>query len=162
MTWHLTLKRKAPENQAEAEILIKGAVFLRDGIDNEGSTNNMAHPDLATLAMEFFYGPASLSTVFPEVFSCKVPRVAVCLVATALCAALDEYIQTGTQQDHPFKYSSYSKVFNGLLDLQQQIDTHEKHAAKMKLLQVAWALGSVPAKSGTVIPFSDEFVVLLD
>ncbi|KAF9230678.1 hypothetical protein BU15DRAFT_83326 [Melanogaster broomeanus] len=178
MMWHSTLKGKAhevvtqlynigkhhtaAENQAEAETLIKGAVFLRDGVDDEGSTNNMAHPALATLVMEFFYGPASLGTVFPEVFSCEVPRVAVCLVATALRAALDEYIQTSTRQDRPFKYSGYSKVFTGLLDLQRQIDTHEKHAAKTKLLRVAWAQGSAPPKSGTVIPFSDEFVVVLD
>ncbi|KAF9232778.1 hypothetical protein BU15DRAFT_80857 [Melanogaster broomeanus] len=166
MTWHSTLKGKAhevvtwlynigkhhtaAENQAEAETLIKGAVFLRDGIDDEGSTNNMAHPALATLVMEFFYGPASLGTVFPEVFSRE------------LCAALDEYIQTSTRQDHPFEYSGYSKVFTGLLDLQQQIDTHEKHAARTKLLRVAWAQGGAPPKSGTVIPFSDKFIVVLD
>ncbi|KAF9233084.1 hypothetical protein BU15DRAFT_66891 [Melanogaster broomeanus] len=140
MMWHSTLKGKAhevvtrlynigkhhtvAENQAEAETLIKGAVFLRDGIDDKGSTNNMAHPALATLIMEFFYGPASLGTVFPK-----------------LRTALDEYIQTGTRQDRPFEYSGYSKVFTGLLDLQWQIDAHEKHAVKTKLLWVACAQG---------------------
>ncbi|KAI5982138.1 hypothetical protein EDC04DRAFT_2616905 [Pisolithus marmoratus] len=72
------------ENQLQSQALIKGAMFLRDGIDSEGSTNNMAHPALAALVMDFFYSPLSIGSVFPEVFSCEVPRVAMCLVATAV------------------------------------------------------------------------------
>ena len=58
-----------------------------------------------------------------------------------LCAALDEYVQTGNRQDHAFEYSGYSKVFAGLLNMQRQIDADEKHAVKTKLLRVAWAQG---------------------
>ncbi|KAI6012840.1 hypothetical protein PISMIDRAFT_116456 [Pisolithus microcarpus 441] len=155
MTWHSIIKGKTleiltwfynigkhrsdTENQSEAQMLIRGAVFLRDSVDAEGSTNNMAHPALAALITDFFYAPLSLNIAFPEVFSCEVPKVAVCLVATALRAALDKYTQTGTCQDHPFEYIGYSRVFAGLLDMQHQLDLVLKHASKMKALHIAWA-----------------------
>ncbi|KAI6012126.1 hypothetical protein BKA83DRAFT_4501089 [Pisolithus microcarpus] len=94
MTWWSTIKAKAL-NQSQSLALIKGAAFLRDVVDNEGSMNNMAHPALVTLVMDFFYMPSSVGSAFPEVFSREVPRVTMCLVATALRAALDKYTQTG-------------------------------------------------------------------
>ncbi|KAI6006097.1 hypothetical protein EDD15DRAFT_2359232 [Pisolithus albus] len=155
MTWRSTIKAKArevllrfydvgahcteAENQSQSQALIKGAMFLRDGVDNEGSTNNMAHPALAALVTDFFYSSSSIGAVFPEVFSCEVPRVAMCLAATALQAALDEYTQTGIRQDCPFEYGTYSKIFVGFLDMQHQIDQHPRHAAKTQELRVAWA-----------------------
>ena len=56
-----------------------------------------------------------------------------------LCAALDEYTQTGTRQDHQFEYGTYLKVFAGFLDTQRQIDQNPKHAVKTLELRVAWA-----------------------
>jgi len=51
----------------------------------QGSTNNFAAPVLAALVCKFFYtGPAALGPVFPEVFEHEVPKVAVCLAATAV------------------------------------------------------------------------------
>ncbi|KAI6021328.1 hypothetical protein BKA83DRAFT_4493922 [Pisolithus microcarpus] len=137
MTWHSIIKGKAceiltqfynigkhhsdMENQSEAQMLIRGAVFLGDGVDAEGSTNNMAHPALAALITYFFYAPLSLSIAFPE-----------------LCATLDEYTQTGTHQDRPFEYIGYSRVFTSFLDMQHQLDLVPKHASKMKALHIAW------------------------
>ncbi|KAI5994391.1 hypothetical protein EDD15DRAFT_2366477 [Pisolithus albus] len=197
MTWRSTIKAKArevlprfydvgahcteAENQSQSQALIKGAMFLRDGVDNEGSTNNMAHPALAALVSDFFYSSSSIGAVFPEVFSREVPRVAVCLAATALRAALDEYTQTGIRQDRPFEYGTYSKIFAGFLDMQHQIDQHPRHAAKTRELRVAWASAGrcetarrnvLPASTHPkdrmktqlqpVIAFSDEFHVILD
>ncbi|KAI6020925.1 hypothetical protein PISMIDRAFT_113116 [Pisolithus microcarpus 441] len=128
-------------NQSQSLALIKGAAFLRDGVDNEGSMNNMAHPALVTLVTDFFYMPSSVGSAFPEVFSHKVPRVTVCLAATAVqfiylfyfpnSSALNEYTQTGIQQDHQFEYGTYSKIFTGYLDMQHQIDKNPRHATKM-------------------------------
>ncbi|KAI6036764.1 hypothetical protein PISMIDRAFT_97711, partial [Pisolithus microcarpus 441] len=151
------------ENQSEAQMLIRGAVFLRDGVDAEGSTNNMAHPALAALITDFFYALLSLSIAFPEVFSHEVPKVAVCLVATALCATLDKYTQTSTHQDPPFEYIGYSRVFASFLDMQHQLDSVPKHASKMKALHITWVTsGSILSKSGPLVVFSDEFGVVLD
>ncbi|KAI6161201.1 hypothetical protein EDD17DRAFT_1509416 [Pisolithus thermaeus] len=172
MMWQLMIKAKAcevlpqfydvgahcteAENQLQSQTLIKGAMFLRDGVDNEGSTNNMVHPALAALVMDFFYSSSSIGTVFPEVFSHEVPRV-------ALRAALDEYTQTGIQQDCPFEYGTYSKIFVGFLDMQHQIDQHPRHAAKTQELQVAWtSAGRMKTHLQPVIAFSDEFHIILD
>ena len=51
-----------------------------------------------------------------------------------LCAALDEYTQTGARQDFQFEYGTYSKVFAGFLDMQHQIDQNSKHAVKTREL----------------------------
>ncbi|KAI5994996.1 hypothetical protein EDD15DRAFT_2365894 [Pisolithus albus] len=151
------------ENQSQSQALIKGTMFLRDGVDNEGSTNNMAHPALAALVSDFFYSSSSIGAVFPEVFSREVPRVAVCLAATALRAALDEYTQTRIRQDRPFEYGTYSNIFAGFLDMQHQIDQHPRHAAKTRELRVAWAsAGRMKTQLQPVIAFSDEFHVILD
>ncbi|KAI6027297.1 hypothetical protein BKA83DRAFT_4123369 [Pisolithus microcarpus] len=179
MTWRSTIKVKAHEvlpqfynvgahcteveNQLQSQALIKGAMFLRDGVDNEGSTNNMVHPALVALVMDFFYSSLLIGAVFPEVFSHEVPRVAICLAATALRAALDEYTQTRIRQDRPFEYGTYSKIFMGFLDMQHQIDQHPRHAVKMRELQVAWAsAGRMKTHLQPVIAFSDEFHVILD
>jgi Domain of unknown function (DUF6532) len=50
----------------------------------QGSTNNMAHPALATLVTDVFYSSSSLNSVFPEIFSREAPKVAICLAATAV------------------------------------------------------------------------------
>ena len=52
--------------------------------------------------------------------------------------AIDEYNVTGMRQDRNFEYASYSKVFNGFINMQHIIDANAKHAAKTKALQVAW------------------------
>ncbi|KAI5984692.1 hypothetical protein EDC04DRAFT_2615640 [Pisolithus marmoratus] len=128
-----------------------------------GSTNNMAHPALVALVMDFFYSPSSIGSVFPEVFSHEVPRVAMCLAATALRAALDGYSQTGIQQDCPFEYGTYSKIFAGFLDMQHQINQHPRHSVKTQELRVAWAsAGRAKTHSKPVIAFSDEFHIVLD
>ena len=51
----------------------------------QGHTNNLAHPALSGLVIDFFYtGTSSMGQLFPEVFSDEVPRVAVAISATAV------------------------------------------------------------------------------
>ena len=51
----------------------------------QGHANNLAHPALSGLVIDFFYtGPASVGKLFPEVFAGEVPRVAVATAATAV------------------------------------------------------------------------------
>ena len=166
--------RTAAENQAEAEALIKGAVFLRNGVDNEVcsplficlySNSSGFHKQHGTSgAGHTGYGVSLCANIaqfcLPQSTfsqgsqSCHVlgsnsGTVSLYVLAyyhslsgcLQLHAALDEYVQTSNRQDHAFEYSSYLKVFAGLLNMQRQIDADEKHAAKMKLLRVAWAQG---------------------
>ena len=48
-------------------------------------TNNLAHPALSGLVIDFFYtGASSVGQLFPEVFGNEVPRVTVAISATAV------------------------------------------------------------------------------
>ncbi|KIK20321.1 hypothetical protein PISMIDRAFT_105988 [Pisolithus microcarpus 441] len=155
MTWRLTLKAKAreyvvqhyllgsnrpaEENLANAQELIRGAKFVRDGVE-DGTTRNMASPALAGLVVDFFYATLSaLGNLFPEVFVQEVPKPVICLVATAVSSAIDEYAITGIRQDHQFESSTYSKVFVQLMAMQTKIDGNRKHAAMTRALRVSWA-----------------------
>ena len=96
-----------PDNHREVNIAIandllgdRGA-FLRDGVDGQvsrvcalscvcliyvqGHTNNLAHPALSGLIIDFFYtGVTSVGQLFPEVFGAEVPRVTIAISATAV------------------------------------------------------------------------------
>ncbi|KIM56652.1 hypothetical protein SCLCIDRAFT_132066, partial [Scleroderma citrinum Foug A] len=105
-----------------------------------GTTRNMASPALASLNVEFFYTRSSaLCALFLEMFSWEVPKTIVCLTATALQAAIDEYMVTEVQQDHHFKSGTYSQVFTQLMGMQAKIDANPKHATMTCALRVGWA-----------------------
>ncbi|KIJ07459.1 hypothetical protein PAXINDRAFT_19355 [Paxillus involutus ATCC 200175] len=153
------------ENLANAQQLICGAVYLRDGIDEDGSTRNMASPALAGLIIEFFYtGSSAVGVLFPEVFGREVPKATVALAGTALRGAIDEYATTGVRQDRHFEYTWYSKVFTHLMLMQAMIDTNPKHAAKTQALRIAWATTGSEAlnHSGNMVAFEDDFEVILN
>lgn len=60
--------------------------------------NNLAHPALSGLIIDFFYtGQASVGKLFPEVFAQEVPRVTVALAATAV-RFLDSFIVMTTDK----------------------------------------------------------------
>ncbi|KAG9316233.1 hypothetical protein JVU11DRAFT_2260 [Chiua virens] len=181
MTWRSTLKNKAckivpcfyslgedrpaAENKAQAQALVRGSTFTFNGVDEEGSTNNMAAPTLSALILSFFYnGSLSLAVAFPDVFAGKVPQVMVCLAATALWAAIDEYTSTGTREDRKFKYQGYSKIFAHFYTMQLMINENPKHAAKTRALRIKWANSArVPANDpGNIIAFEDNFHPILD
>ncbi|KAI6039468.1 hypothetical protein EDC04DRAFT_2895263 [Pisolithus marmoratus] len=180
MTWQLTLKAKAceyvmqhyllggnrlaEENLANAQELIWGAKFVRDGAEEDGTTRNMASPALAGLVVDFFYAtPSVLGHLFLEVFVQEVPKSVVCLAATALRAAIDEYAITGIRQDHQFKSSTYSKVFIQLMAMQAKIDGNCKHAAMTRALRMSWATTGSALLGGKMATTSkDDFEVVLD
>lgn len=85
-----------------ARELLDGGSFLVNGLDEDvrceptsfgdsaitrlqGRTNNLAHPALGGLVVDFFYTGANALTIqFPEVFATEVPRPTVALAATAV------------------------------------------------------------------------------
>ncbi|KAI6041727.1 hypothetical protein EDC04DRAFT_2601509 [Pisolithus marmoratus] len=165
MTWQLTLKAKAckyvmqhyllggnrpaEENLANAQELIWGAKFVRDGAEEDGTTRNMASPALAGLVVDFFYAtPSVLGHLFLEVFAQEVPKSVVCLAATALRAAID---------------NTYSKVFVQLMAMQAKIDGNCKHAAMTQALRMSWATTGSALLGGKMATTSkDDFEVVLD
>ncbi|KAF8546251.1 hypothetical protein OG21DRAFT_1491437 [Imleria badia] len=170
MTWHSTLKAKARElilrfyapsedltletNKMNAELLIRQSAFTRDGIDEEGSMTNMAAPTLAALVVSFFYTSLSaLQVLFPKVFGHEVPEVTICLAATALRAAINEYVDAG-----------YSKIYASFYTMQLAINKDPKHLVKTRALRVGWAASATALmdKSSTVVAFNTNFQPILD
>ncbi|KAF8546902.1 hypothetical protein OG21DRAFT_1527525 [Imleria badia] len=94
-SWHSVLRKKAciyitqcykwdTDNHHQVnsdivkELLGGNGAFLRNGIDEVEHMNNLAHPALTGLIIDFLYTSASsLSKLFPEVFAVEVPRVTV-------------------------------------------------------------------------------------
>ncbi|KAI5991980.1 hypothetical protein EDC04DRAFT_2613772 [Pisolithus marmoratus] len=133
MHYLLGSNQPAEENLSNAQELIQGAKFMRDGAE-DGTTMNMASPALAGLIIDFFYATLSvLSHLFPEVFVQEVPKSVVCLVVTALMA------------------------------MQAKIDGNCKHAAMTWALRMSWATSGSALLGGKMATTSkDDFEVVLD
>ncbi|KAI5994384.1 hypothetical protein EDD15DRAFT_2366466 [Pisolithus albus] len=170
--WHSALRKKAriyvtqrykwdPENHREVNSSIVKDLLGDCGTNCQGYTNNLAHPALAGLIIDFFYtsSSSSLGKLFPEVFSAEVPRVAVAIAATAvtlpwiststtarllfskLKVILDEMVSS--QSEVNFRVSTYTPVYLEILGLMKKCDTSVIHAEKTKSLRINWAtLGS--------------------
>ena len=55
----------------------------------QGHTNNLAHPALSGLIIDFFYSSdSSVGQLFPKVFTAEVPRIVVAISATAVILVL--------------------------------------------------------------------------
>ncbi|KAL4063496.1 hypothetical protein J3A83DRAFT_4192950 [Scleroderma citrinum] len=90
-------------------------------------TNNLAHPVLSSLIINFFYtGSLSVGQLFPEVFGEEVLRVAIAIAATVLKVGLDKMAS--------------SQVYLEMLGLMNKCDTSVIHAKKMKSLQCEWKI----------------------
>ncbi|KAI6001903.1 hypothetical protein EDD15DRAFT_2361265 [Pisolithus albus] len=167
--WRSSLKKKArffvrdryewdPQNRRDvnagiARKLLERGDFLKDGVDENGHTNNLAHPALSALIIEFFYtGTNAMANVFPEVFQNEVPRPAVALAATAIKVALDEIVAEG--KEVTFKRDVYADVYADVLGLMAKCDTAPVHRAKTKACRVQWAkVGRNGGSSGTTTGF---------
>ena len=67
----------------------------------QGHTNNLAHPALSGLIINFFYtGATSVGQLFPEVFGVEVPRVTVAISATAVFYFVLFPLLTGSHWTH--------------------------------------------------------------
>ncbi|KAF8547615.1 hypothetical protein OG21DRAFT_1527035 [Imleria badia] len=153
--WRSALRKKArmwvaqcyqwdPENHRELNIEIakgllgSGGLFLRDSTDEEGHVNNLTHPALSGLIINFFYrGSTLVGKLFPEVFHKVVPRMTVVLAATALKVVLDEMISAPTEVN--FKVSTYSPIYTEILGLMDKCDSSPIHGTKTIALRKKWA-----------------------
>ncbi|KAN0074463.1 hypothetical protein V8E55_011875 [Tylopilus felleus] len=121
-----------------AKTLLECGAFLKDGQDEEGHTNNLAHPVLSGLIVEFFYtGSNAVSNLFPKVFANEVSRTAVVLAATLIKLALDEVVVEG--KEVTFKQDVYANIYVDIMGLMVKCDTSPIHRTKTKVLHVHWA-----------------------
>ncbi|KAI6039189.1 hypothetical protein EDC04DRAFT_3141040 [Pisolithus marmoratus] len=127
-----------PINAKLAKSLLDHGNFLRHGVDAEGHMNNLVHPALSGLIINFFYmGSNAITSIFPEVFEKEVPCTAVVLTATTIKVALDKMVVEG--KEVTFKRDIYADIYADLLGLMAKCDTVPIHCAKTKALCVEWA-----------------------
>ncbi|KAI5986738.1 hypothetical protein EDC04DRAFT_2614983 [Pisolithus marmoratus] len=106
--------------------LLECSDFLKDGMDKEGHTNNLAHPALSTLIIKFFYtGTNAMANIFPEAFQNEIK------------VTLDEVVAEG--KEVTFKCNIYVDVYADVLGLMAKCDTAPVHCAKTKACHVQWA-----------------------
>ncbi|KAI6030144.1 hypothetical protein EDC04DRAFT_2898662 [Pisolithus marmoratus] len=168
--WHSSLKKKAhffvcdhykwdPQNCCNVNAgitrkLLECGDFLKDGVDEEGHTNNLAHPALSGLIIEFFYtGTKAMANIFPEVFQLEVPCPAVAPAVTVIKVALDEVVAKG--KEVTFKCDVYADVYADILSLMAKCDMAPVHHAKMKACRMQWVkIGWNGSSAGTMTGFN--------
>ncbi|KAF8837389.1 hypothetical protein BDN67DRAFT_1013903 [Paxillus ammoniavirescens] len=126
-----------------------------------GHTNNLVHPALSGLIIDFFYTTSSsVGKLFPEVFGEEVPRVTIVLAATTIKVVLDEMV--AGQSKVSFQVGTYMPIYLEILGLMNKCDTSPIHAEKMKSLRVKWATSRNGATDPEVILTTAGFDVNLD
>ncbi|KAL4068426.1 hypothetical protein V8B97DRAFT_1873316, partial [Scleroderma yunnanense] len=116
-----------------------------------GHTNNLAHPTLFSLIIDFFYISANaMENLFPDVFGNEVSHAAIVFAVTAVLfllflsvfmlrheqikVALDEVVVEG--KDVSVKQDVYMDVYVDLLELMAKCDTSSVHHTKTKMLHM--------------------------
>ncbi|KAI6167773.1 hypothetical protein EDD17DRAFT_1751178 [Pisolithus thermaeus] len=109
-----------------ARKLLEHGDFLKNGVDEEGHTNNLVHPVLSALIIKFFYtGTNAMANIFLEVFQNEIK------------VALDEIVAKG--KEATFKCDVDADVYADVLGLMAKCDMAPVHHAKTKVCCVQWA-----------------------
>ncbi|PPQ99351.1 hypothetical protein CVT26_014014, partial [Gymnopilus dilepis] len=128
------------EIQNSVAFLLTNSMFLRDGTDDNGKTNNFSHPCIQALCIDFFYGDKdSLASHFPEDFKDAVPEAALKLVMTCITNCLHEYKSTGRLEAIEFTRSRWLPTHNAYTLLLNQVKAHNYHGRKLREKLQEWA-----------------------
>ncbi|KAG1798272.1 uncharacterized protein HD556DRAFT_1440613 [Suillus plorans] len=159
-------ERAAWVEHAAAE-LIKGAFFLRFGVDNQGRTQNFAHPALCEAVIIFFYtGPYRIARRMPETFSKELPLSCLALVAVAFNCVFDGLVKHGHGKSYPnFSTKDYGPVYCRMLELLKHILEDVYHGPRLSAQLREWAAAAWAAAmnlEGVVEVRHDHLQILLD
>ncbi|KAJ3515845.1 hypothetical protein NLJ89_g1505 [Agrocybe chaxingu] len=122
-------------------LLGKTSPYLHGGKDEQGRTNNLAHPCLKRLCIQFFYGDGtdSLAHLFPAEFKDSIPEHAVAVAAACIHNALTEYQSVGHRKTVAFDGDRYTKIYRGALRLISRVNKDPYHKAKWVENRHKWA-----------------------
>ncbi|KAF8970288.1 hypothetical protein BDZ97DRAFT_1753911 [Flammula alnicola] len=121
--------------------LLKDSSFHIYGRDDQGHTNNIAHPAIQKIVIDFFYsGEKCLAALFPEHFSHRVPENAIGLVLTVIQNCLEEWTHFGyTRMNVALRGSTYLPVFTSMMTAIDNIKANPYHCAKFEANRAKWA-----------------------
>ncbi|KAF8952216.1 hypothetical protein BDZ97DRAFT_1931132 [Flammula alnicola] len=128
------------EIKANVRHLLDGCSYLKNGFDDNGRTNNFAHPCIKALCINFFYkGEDSLAHHFPEDFKDAIPGRCIILVMTCIANCINEYKDFGSLQKIKFTKAQWQPTVNALAKFVNQIKADEYHGQKFRANRLAWA-----------------------
>ncbi|KAG2053496.1 hypothetical protein BDR06DRAFT_972284 [Suillus hirtellus] len=141
--------------------LIKEAFFLHFGVDNQGRTQNFAHPTLCEAVITFFYTePYQIAQRMPEIFSIELLLSCLALVAVAIILSPLPmfFVKNGHGKSYPnFSTKNYTPVYCQMLELLNHILEDAYHEPRLSA-QLAAAMNL----EGVVDARHNHLQILLD
>ncbi|KAG9311837.1 hypothetical protein JVU11DRAFT_8086 [Chiua virens] len=129
--------------QNTASRLLTDSLFLRDGVDELGKTNNFAHPALKELVIKFFYmGSYQIADKCPNQFHKSVPLISVVLAGTALNCVLDGFTKNGAstlKMIPQFSGKEYQSTFQAMVKMLNEVLHYPYHGQKLCKQLNQWA-----------------------
>ncbi|KZP07295.1 hypothetical protein FIBSPDRAFT_939595 [Athelia psychrophila] len=119
--------------------LLRDGNFMHNGKDSNGQTNNLTHPAVAQLCINFYYGASSrIGHEYETIFGTEVPPLAVALRIVVIKCCLDEYTQ-GKKKNVPFQADTYRTQYEGLVKSVDTVLASAVHGAKFLRTRREWA-----------------------
>ncbi|KAJ3781448.1 hypothetical protein GGU10DRAFT_390621 [Lentinula aff. detonsa] len=127
----------------KVEDLLSHENFLRDGFDELGKTNNIAHPGLReTVLSLFFKEQGSLTPVaqlFPESFSNSIPQVALALTMAVVRNCIEEYEMGIRRVNKALTTEACFPVYQCMLAAIDAVNKNAYHQRKLQQTTKEWA-----------------------
>ncbi|KAG1785086.1 uncharacterized protein HD556DRAFT_1314535 [Suillus plorans] len=127
--------------QNTAKELLHDSLFLRNGVDELGKTNNAAHPALREAAISFLYtGSYRVARRRPDIFKKEIPLNSLALICTAYHCVLDGFIKNGNGKLFPkFSAKEYSTIYQSMIALLEDVKNDPYHGPKLMRQLCEWA-----------------------
>ncbi|KAG1847694.1 hypothetical protein DFJ58DRAFT_730105 [Suillus subalutaceus] len=138
---HVPPQQRAAWVEEAATELLKDAIFLRNGVDENGKTENASHPVLREASISFFYtGSYRVARRRPEVFQKSLLLECLALVCTAVNCVLDGFAKNGSGKSFPkFTAKEYSSLYTAMLTNLESIMRDPYHGPKLARQLRSWA-----------------------
>ncbi|KAG1723785.1 uncharacterized protein EDB91DRAFT_1255520 [Suillus paluster] len=113
--------------------LLDNSVFLHDGVDELGKTNNAAHPALKAAAIAFCYtGSYHIAHRRPDIFKEELPLESLALVCAVYNCVFDRLVKNGSGKYFPkFTAKDYSSVYLSMVAELKKIMKRTYHGPKL-------------------------------
>ncbi|KAG2153069.1 uncharacterized protein EDB93DRAFT_1102816 [Suillus bovinus] len=134
---HVPPQQHAAWVEEAATKLLKDSIFLHNGVDDQGKTENASHPVLREAAISFFYtGSYRVARRRPEVFQKSLPLECLALVN----CVLDGFSKNSSGKSFPkFSAKEYSSLYTAMLVKLETIMDDPYHRPKLARQLRSWA-----------------------
>ncbi|KAG2122773.1 hypothetical protein DEU56DRAFT_917668 [Suillus clintonianus] len=124
-----------------AKTLRRDSLFLRNGFDINGKTNNFANPALREAVVIFYYtGSYRLARRRPDLFRKRLPITCLALVSAAFDCVLLGFSTNGTGKTFPkFTVKEYGQIYKEMMTMIESILLDPYHGPKLIEQLEDWA-----------------------